>query len=124
MTDLTMADLRLIRNRAGDAISMTTAYRTMFPFDAFVDAIACPNCGCTKSGHIDEANTLHGDACDPKAGSVATIDGRCLCHDEEACPRCRHNTYEDHDERTGVCNAAGCGCGLSESELRYAYGDR
>lgn len=50
---------------------MTHAYHTM-NFDAFLDAVGCPVCQCTKSGFADE----------PTYKSEACGDLDCICHDD------------------------------------------
>jgi hypothetical protein len=65
------ADLREIRNAAGERIGLEHAYRTM-SFDAFEAAISCPRCYCNKSGVADEANRRT-EACD---------NADCPCHEE------------------------------------------
>jgi|PlaIllAssembly_1097288.scaffolds.fasta_scaffold00389_8 hypothetical protein len=106
-----LAPLRVIFVK-GVAADLDTAYRRIFPFDAFTDAIVCPTCGCMKSGDLLDPNTRQ-ECCD---------DSACLCHDEDVCAGCAH-PYDAHN-RAGTCGEDACPCGMSELELRYAYGDR
>ena len=64
MTGHTFADLRT---------PGPSAAKHIFPFDAFLAAISCPLCGCTKSGDANEPNTVT-EACDEQ---------ECPCHKEQ-----------------------------------------
>ena len=65
----TTAELREIRNAAGENIGLERAYHTM-TFGAFLDAIGCSKCDCTKSG----------DAEVPNSKTEACGDSDCPCH--------------------------------------------
>lgn len=108
-----LAPLRLIMVR-GTVATLDTAYRTQ-SFDAFTDSIACPACGCMKSGDLADANRRQ-ECCD--------LNG-CPCHDEDACVMCGH--VHTDDGTPAPCPRPACPCAVpawSELELRYAYGDR
>lgn len=112
MTEPALAPLRLIMV-GGTPGTLSDAYHRIFPFDAFTDAIACPACGCTKSGDLLEANHRT-EACD---------DSACPCHNEGACVTCAHDADDCHT--ADGCVEPGCVCApWSEMELRYAHGDR
>lgn len=63
---MTLAEMRVVEN--GEA----WAYRNLFPFERFLDAVLCPVCRCHRSGNADVPNWQAEDGCDG-----------CRCHEED-----------------------------------------